>query len=61
MPVAQRLVVAERAYRSVVDVCCAAAVDLLPCLHGSSEEYDFPLWPRNLPDVWRPHARMSDL
>ena len=36
-------------------------VDLLSCLYGSPEEYDFPVWTWNLSDVWRSHEGVSHM
>ena len=36
-------------------------LDLLSCLYGSPEEYDFPVWTWNLSDVWRSHEGVSHL
>ncbi|GLH14268.1 E3 ubiquitin-protein ligase mind-bomb [Gryllus bimaculatus] len=36
-------------------VCCGGGgvgADNVPCLSGSIEEYDFPVWSRHMPNVW---------
>lgn len=35
--------------------------DFLSCVHGSLKEHDFPVWPWNLSDVWRPDDWMPNL
>lgn len=40
---------------SIYYFICYLTADNVPCVFGSPEEYDFPLWPRNVPTLWRPN------